>query len=50
VEPSQLDLEHAWPNFTYLILSLQNGEPRDFAAWILTPDGTAFARDEVQIV
>jgi proteasome lid subunit RPN8/RPN11 len=50
VEPSQLDLEHAWPNFTYLVLSLQNGEPRDFAAWILTQDGTAFDRDEMRIV
>ena len=50
VQPSQLDLEHAWPNFTYLVLSLQNGEPRDCAAWILIPDGTAFARDEILIV
>ena len=50
VQPSQLDLEHAWPNFTYLVLSLQNGEPRDFAAEILTPNGTAFARDEMWIV
>lgn len=50
VEPSQLDLENAWPNFTYLVLSLQNGEPRDFAAWILTMDRTAFGRDEIRIV
>ena len=50
VEPSQLDLEHAWPNFTYLVLSLQNGEPRDFAAWTLTQDETSFIREEMQIV
>jgi len=50
VEPSQLDLEHAWPNFIYLVLSLQNGEPRDYAAWILTPDRTAFDRYEIRIV
>ena len=49
VEPSQLDLEHAWPNFTYLVLSIQNGEPSDFAAWILTHDGTAFDREEIRI-
>lgn len=50
VQPSQLDLEHAWPNFAYLVLSVQNGEPRDFAAWVLSQDSTAFKPDEIQVV
>ncbi len=50
VQPSQLDLEYAWPNFAYLVLSVQNGEPRDFAAWVLTQDRTAFNPDEIQVV
>ena len=29
VEPSQFDLRYAWPNFTYIVISLQEGEPLD---------------------
>ena len=32
-QPSQVDLDHAWPWYTYLSLSIQNAEPRDVAAW-----------------
>jgi len=49
VEPSQFDLEHAWPAYTYIVLSLQNGEPRDVAAWSLSQNGTAFQLDELRV-
>jgi len=50
VEPSRVDLEYAWPNFNYLILSLQGGEPRDVAVWSLNRSGTQFELTELAVV
>jgi proteasome lid subunit RPN8/RPN11 len=50
VEPSVIDLEFAWPDFTYLVLSLQNGDPRDVGAWSLNQAHTAFEPDELRVV
>lgn len=50
VAPSKVDLEFAWPEFTYLVLSLQNGEPRDIAAWSLDGSGAGFDLDELKII
>jgi proteasome lid subunit RPN8/RPN11 len=49
VQPSQTDLENAWPFYTYLIVSLQDGEPRDVAVWLLRQDKVAFELDELQL-
>ncbi|HEX7086658.1 MAG TPA: M67 family metallopeptidase [Vicinamibacterales bacterium] len=40
--PSQYDLDHAWPFFSYVILSVQNGEPRDMTSWTLREDRSRF--------
>ncbi len=50
VAPSKVDLEFAWPEFTYLVLSLQNGEPRDIAAWSLDGSRGGFDLDELKII
>jgi len=50
VEPSQTDLENALLSYTYLVLSLQNGEPRDVAAWSLSRDKSAFELIELRIL
>ena len=50
VEPSAVDLEFAWPDFTYLVLSLQSGEPRDVGAWSLNETRTAFELDKLKVV
>lgn len=49
-QPSSLDLEHAWPWYTYLVLSVPKGEPRDVAAWSLSEDRSRFNRDDLKIM
>ena len=33
--PSEFDREHAWPWYSYIIVSVQKGEPRDTTSWRL---------------
>ena len=40
--PSQYDLDHAWPFFSYVIVSVENGVPRDMTSWTLREDRSAF--------
>jgi proteasome lid subunit RPN8/RPN11 len=46
-EPSQYDLDHAWPNFSYVIVSVREGRPADLRSWRLEPDRSAFAEETV---
>jgi proteasome lid subunit RPN8/RPN11 len=41
-EPSQYDLDHAWPNFSYVILAVGDGKPADLRSWRLRADRSAF--------
>lgn len=50
VEPSQVDLEYAWPEFTYIIMSLEKGNPRDIGAWSLNSATNSFEMEQLQIV
>jgi len=43
--PSQYDLDHAWPWYAYLILSVQSGKADSLEAWHMREDRSAF--DEV---
>jgi proteasome lid subunit RPN8/RPN11 len=45
--PSQYDLDHAWPNFAYVIVSIVNGAAQDMRSWTLRDDRSAF--DEQQL-
>ena len=40
--PSEFDREHAWPWYSYIIVSVQKGEPRDTTSWRLQDDRTAY--------
>jgi len=46
--PSQYDLDHAWPSFSYVIVSVLAGEPRDVRSWHLREDRSQF--DEESLV
>lgn len=48
-QPSKVDLENAWSGYTYLVVSVQNGEPKDFAVWLLSEDGAAFHLDDMRV-
>jgi len=49
VEPSQFDLEHAWPNLMYVVISLLRGRPLDIGAWSLNQAATAFELHELKV-
>lgn len=40
--PSQYDLDHAWPFFSYVIVSVRGGAPEDMTSWRLRDDRSAF--------
>ena len=45
--PSQYDLDHAWPNFSYVIVAVAAGEPHALRSWRLRPDRSAFEEETV---
>ena len=46
-EPSQFDLDHAWPNLSYLIVSVRQGQPKEARSWRLKIDRSAFEEEFV---
>ena len=48
-QPSEYDRAHAWPWYTYLILAVENGVPRDLTGWALSDDRLQFSPEEVRI-
>jgi proteasome lid subunit RPN8/RPN11 len=40
--PSQYDLDHAWPFFWYVIVSIQGGQPEKMTVWRLADDRSQF--------
>ena len=47
--PSEYDREHAWPWYTYLILAVEKGAPREMTGWLLTEDRLKFLPEELAI-
>jgi proteasome lid subunit RPN8/RPN11 len=45
--PSAYDLEQAWPNFSYVIISVNAAVPGDITCWYLKDDRTAFEQGEL---
>jgi len=48
--PSQYDLDHAWPVFSYIIVSVQAGKPADMTSWRLQEDRSAFDQEQLSWV
>ena len=48
--PSQYDLDHAWPVFVYVILSVMSGQPGDITSWRLAADRSAFEPESLNLV
>jgi proteasome lid subunit RPN8/RPN11 len=40
--PSQFDLDHAWPNFHYVIVAVASGTSADMTVWFLKDDRSSF--------
>ena len=45
--PSQYDLEHAWPTYSYIIVSTRPGEATDLFSWEQEPDRSRFNQEEI---
>ena len=43
--PSQYDLDHAWPFFSYIIVAVRAGAPEDMTSWRLRDDRSAFDQE-----
>lgn len=48
-QPSQYDRDHAWPWYSYIIVSVQNGSPQDITSWRLNDDRAAFTEEEISV-
>lgn len=48
--PSEFDREHAWPWYSYMIVSVQKGEPRDTTSWRLHDDRAAYDAETIETV
>lgn len=46
-EPSQYDLDHAWPFFSYVIVSVRSGEPAEMRSWRLREDRSQFDEESL---
>jgi len=45
--PSQYDLDHSWPVYSYLIVSVKNGSAGEATSWQLKEDRSAFLNEEL---
>ena len=46
--PSNYDRDHAWPGYSYVIVSIERGEPADMKSWILTDDRSRFEPERIE--
>ena len=46
-QPSQYDLDHAWPFFSYIIVSVRAGAAETMTSWRLREDRSAFDEEGV---
>ena len=47
--PSKYDLEHAWPTYSYIIVSTSEGQSGDLFSWEQEPDRSRFNEEEVEV-
>lgn len=46
-QPSPYDQEHAWPWYSYLVISVQRGEIERARSWVLREDRSQFDEEEM---
>jgi len=46
--PSQFDLDHAWPVFSYVIVAVHAGRAQDLRSWELREDRSRFDAEELR--
>lgn len=48
-QPSEFDLAHAWPWFSYMILSVQQRRPAELTSWVLAEDRSRFDPEDLEL-
>jgi proteasome lid subunit RPN8/RPN11 len=43
--PSIYDRDHAWPWYSYVIIAVEKGVPKDLTSWVLAEDRSAFGEE-----
>ena len=49
-EPSDFDRDHAWPGFSYIIISVKNGKSISYKSWQLHSDRIFFIEENINII
>jgi len=49
-KPSEYDREHAWPGFSYIIVSVQQGNAESYRSWQLNADRNFFIEENIRII
>jgi len=47
--PSVYDRDHAWPWYSYVIIAVEQGVPKELTSWVLSDDRSSFAAEKVEI-
>jgi proteasome lid subunit RPN8/RPN11 len=47
--PSEYDRDHAWPWYSYIIVSVANGKPQDMTSWRLLDDRSKLSPEALEI-
>ncbi len=47
--PSEYDREHAWPWYSYVIVSVAERQPKQMTSWRLADDRTRFTPEEISV-
>ena len=47
--PSEFDREHAWPWYSYIIVSVHNGAPQEMTSWRLNDDRAEFSSEALEV-
>jgi proteasome lid subunit RPN8/RPN11 len=45
--PSKYDLDHAWPTYSYVVVSVEKGQAVDLRSWEMEPDRSKFNEEEI---
>jgi proteasome lid subunit RPN8/RPN11 len=48
--PSKYDLDHAWPIFSYIVVSIMASAAQDLRSWEMEPDRSRFNEEEISSV
>lgn len=48
--PSEFDRAHAWPWYSYIIVSVRGGEPADTTSWRLQDDRAAYDSETIHVL